>query len=97
MKTMDDVQAAFTDGSVSTANSSDLAEYLIAIANARIQNQINQEVANLRAGTIKLLLAARQSQALHAESQSVARSALYIALAALAMSALQLLYAALSR
>ena len=93
MKTTDDVSAAFSDGSIATASSSELAEYLIAIANARIQSEINQEVANRRAQTIQLLLAAKQNQDLHFESQGVAKAALYIALAALAMSGLQLLYA----
>lgn len=97
MKTMDDVQAAFTDGTITEASSRDLAEYLIAIANARIHSDINQDVANRRAETIQLLLAARQNQDLHSESQSVARAALYIALAALAMSAIQLAYSLLCK
>ena len=93
MKNTDDLNDAFTRGAIITASSNELAEYLIAIANARIQSEINQEVANRRAQTIQLLLAAKQNQDLHLESQGVARAALYIALAALAMSGLQLLYA----
>ena len=47
--------------------------------------------------TIQLLLVAKQNQDLHSESQSVARAALYIALAALAMSAIQLAYSVVFR
>jgi hypothetical protein len=92
MKTTDDVNKAFTSGSVATANAVELAEYLIALANARIQSDINQEVANRRSETIRLLLAAKQSQDLHSQSQGTARAALFVALAALLVSALQILY-----
>ena len=92
MKNTDDLNDAFTRGAIITASSNELAEYLIAIANARIQSDINQETANRRAQTIQLLLSARQMQDLHSQSLGVAKAALYIALAALIMSGLQFLY-----
>jgi hypothetical protein len=97
MKTTDDVTQAFTSGEIANADRKELEQYLIAIANARIQCVVNQELFSHRAETIRLLLSAKQSQELHGESQSVARAALYIALAALVMSALQLLYASIYR
>lgn len=97
MKTMDDVEAAFKNGSIAGADRKELEQYLVAIANARIQSPTNQETANQRAETIRMLLTAKQSEELHGQTQSVARAALYVALAALAMSAIQLIYAAACR
>lgn len=90
MATYDDVQRAFTDGSVLTASKEELEQLLLAITTARILAEENRAVAAHRGETIRLLLSVRQSQRFHSQAIWVSVAALVVALASLGITAVQL-------
>lgn len=89
-KTYDDVSQAFTTGSVLTAKKEDLEQLLLAIASARILSEENRAAASQRGETVRQLLAVRQSEQMHGQAMTVARVALIVSLASLAVSVYQL-------
>ena len=93
MKTYDDVRDAFDKGTVVTASKEDLEQFLIAVGQARVLDPVNQARASEMGETMRQLLAARQSQAMHSQALSVARIALIVSVIALAASIVQVLAA----
>jgi hypothetical protein len=88
-KHYDDVRAAFDDGSVVTATKVELEQLLLAVGRARVLDPANQARASEMGETMRLLLAARQSEEMHGQALGVARAALWISIAALVASLVQ--------
>jgi len=92
-KTYDDVQKAFKSGSVVSADKEELEQLLLAVGRERILSEENRATAAERGETMRQLLAARQSQAMHSQALSTARIALWVSVIALVASILQALTA----
>lgn len=88
-KTYDDVRAAFEGGTVVDASKIELEQLLLAVGRARVLDPVNQARAAEMGETMRQLLAARQSEAMHAQALSISRLALWISLVALAASIVQ--------
>ena len=88
-KTYDDVRAAFDGGTVVDASKEELEQLLLAVGRARVLDPANQARAAEMGETMRQLLAARQSQAMHAQALSVSRIALLVSLVALIASLIQ--------
>lgn len=88
-KTYDDVRAAFDGKTVVGASKEELEQLLLAIGRERVLHPANQARAAEMGETIRQLLAARQSQAMHAQALSVSRLALWVSLVALVASLVQ--------
>ena len=88
-KTYDDVRAAFDGKTVVDASKEELEQLLLAIGRERVLHPANQARAAEMGETIRQLLAARQSQAMHAQALSVSRLALWVSLVALVASLVQ--------
>jgi hypothetical protein len=93
MKTYDDVRDAFDKGTVLNADKGELEQLLIAVGQARVMDPANQARAAEMGETMRQLLAARQSQALHSQALSTARLALLVSVVALIASVIQALAA----
>ena len=93
MKTYDDVREAFDKGTVVTASKGDLEQLLIAVGKARVLDPVNQARASEMGETMRQLLAARQSQAMHSQALSTAKLALVVSAIALLASLIQALAA----
>lgn len=91
MKTYDDVNTAFETGKVLDASKEDLEFFLLAIGKVRIQSPINQAKASEMGETIRILLAARQSQEMHSEATKISKIALIVSFTALAVSVMQII------
>ena len=88
-KTYDDVRAAFDGGTVVDAPKEELEQLLLAVGRARVLDPANQARAAEMGETMRQLLAARQSEAMHAQALSVSRLALWVSLVALVASLVQ--------
>ena len=93
MKTYDDVRDAFDKGTVVSAGKEELEQLLIAVGQARVLDPSNQARASEMGETMRQLLAARQSEAMHSQALSTARLALRISVIALVVSIIQALAA----
>ena len=91
MKTYDDVREAFDSGSVVDASKEDLVQLLLAVGRARVLDPANQARAAEMGETMRQLLAARQSEAMHSQALSTSRIALVVSVIALVASIGQLL------
>ena len=92
-KTYSDVQSAFENHEILQSSKSDLEQFLLAIAMTRVLDPANQIRTTEMGDTIRLLLAARQSQQMHSQSSKVSCIALIISVAALICSGTQAYYA----
>src|SRR5437899_2997764 len=81
-KTYSDVQSAFENHEILQSSKSDLEQFLLAIAMTRVLDPANQIRTTEMGDTIRLLLAARQSQQMHSQSSKVSCIALIISVAA---------------
>lgn len=88
-KTYDDVRIAFDSGTVVEANKRELEQLLLAVGRARVLNPANQARAAEMGETMRQLLAARQSEAMHSQALSTARLALWVSVVALVASLVQ--------
>jgi len=70
-KTYSDVQSAFESHEILQSSKSDLEQFLLAIAMTRVLDSANQIRTTEMGDTIRLLLAARQSQQMHSQSSKV--------------------------
>lgn len=93
MKTYDDVREAFDSQSVLIATKQELEELLLAVGRARIEHPTNQARAAEMGETMRQLLAARQSEALHGQALQTAQVALWVSIAALVASLVQAIVA----
>jgi hypothetical protein len=89
-KTYDDVRSAFDAGTVVDAPKDELEQLLLAVGRARVLDPANQARAAEMGETMRQLLAARQSEAMHAQALSVSRLALWVSLIALLASIVQI-------
>ena len=89
MKTYDDVRTAFDKGTAIDATKEDLEQLLIAVGQARILDPVNQARASEMGETMRQLLAARQSQAMHSQALAVSELALFVSGIALLVSVAQ--------
>src|SRR6266496_941748 len=80
-KTYSDVQSAFESHEILQSSKSDLEQFLLAIAMTRVLDPANQIRTTEMGDTIRLLLAARQSQQMHFQSSKVSCIALIISVA----------------
>jgi hypothetical protein len=92
-KTYSDVQSAFENHEILQSSKADLEQFLLAIAMTRVLDPANQMRTTEMGDTIRLLLAARQSQQMHSQSSKVSCIALVISVAALICSGTQAYYA----
>jgi len=92
-KTYSDVQSAFESHEILQSSKSDLEQFLLAIAMTRVLDSANQIRTTEMGDTIRLLLAAHQSQQMHSQSSKVSCIALIISVAALICSGTQAYYA----
>ncbi|MBW7895672.1 MAG: hypothetical protein H3C27_11205 [Opitutaceae bacterium] len=83
--------AAFEDKTVLEFTKKELEDCLLILGKCRILSEENRARASEMGDTLRLLLAARQSQEMHSQSLIVARVALYISLIALFLAAGQFL------
>ena len=90
VKTYDDVRAAFDAGTVVDASKQELEQLLLAVGRARVLDPANQARAAEMGETMRQLLAARQSESMHAQALSVSRLALWVSLIALLASIAQI-------
>ena len=88
-KTYDDVRSAFDSGTVVDASKEELEQLLLAVGRERVLHPANQARAAEMGETMRQLLAARQSEAMHAQALSVSRLALWVSLIALMASLVQ--------
>jgi hypothetical protein len=93
VKTQDDVQRAFADGTILQASRRDLEELLLANAKNKILDPSNQARAAEMGETMRQLLAARQSEEMHGKATLISVIALIISVAALICSGVQAYYA----
>ena len=93
MKTYDDVRDAFDKRTVFGASKEELEQLLIAVGQARVLDPANQARAAEMGETMRQLLAARQSQAMHSQALGLSRVALFVAVVALLVSVVQALAA----
>jgi len=87
------VVSEFQSGGVLSASRVDLEQMLLAIGRERIVSEENRARAAEMGETIRQVLAARQSQELHGQTQRVAWAALIISVAALIAGVIQALAA----
>jgi hypothetical protein len=81
----DDVRSAFDDGSILTASKEQLELFLVANGQARILHGANQARASEMGETMRQLLAARQSEAMHSQALRVSKVALWVSVVALVL------------
>ena len=72
-KTYSDVQSAFESHAILQSAKADLEEFLIAIATTRVLDPANQVRTAEMGDTIRMLLAARQSEEMHSQASKIAR------------------------
>ena len=88
-KTYDDVRSAFDNGTVVEASKEELEQLLLAVGRERVLHPANQARAAEMGETMRQFLAARQSEAMHAQALSVSRLAMWVSLIALVASLVQ--------
>lgn len=89
----DEMGQRFKNGSILNSTRGELEQFLFALASVQVRSEENRQRAQQMGETIRLLLARLDSQESHAEALGVARSALWVALAALGVSGLQAIVA----
>jgi hypothetical protein len=85
-KNYDDVNQAFQSGEVLKASDKELEQLLMALCTAQVLSSTNQTRSLHMGETLRGLLAVRESEARHKESQLTSKLALLVAFVALIVS-----------